>query len=64
MWAEQALSLALGYSEFVSQRGGVHCNLLVLDEVLQVCSSSPSNLKNSRRHRSKRVIFGNIRIVV
>lgn len=32
----QALALALGYSEFASQRGGIHCNLLVLDEVLQV----------------------------
>lgn len=30
-----ALALALGYSEFASQRGGIHCNLLVLDEVLQ-----------------------------
>lgn len=30
-----ALALALGYSEIASQRGGIHCNLLVLDEVLQ-----------------------------
>lgn len=37
----QALALALGYSEFASQRGGVHCNLLVLDEVLQVRGSIP-----------------------
>lgn len=35
----QALALALGYSEFASQRGGIHCNLLVLDEVLQVRAS-------------------------
>ncbi|XP_073389591.1 uncharacterized protein [Physcomitrium patens] len=30
-----ALALALGYSQFASQRGGIQCNLLVLDEVLQ-----------------------------
>ncbi|CAK9226938.1 unnamed protein product [Sphagnum troendelagicum] len=29
------LALALGYADFVSQKGGLQCNLLVLDEVLQ-----------------------------
>jgi ABC-type glutathione transport system ATPase component len=33
-----ALALALGYADFVSQKGGLQCNLLVLDEVLQVSS--------------------------
>ncbi|BBN06555.1 hypothetical protein MPTK1_3g22150 [Marchantia polymorpha subsp. ruderalis] len=30
-----ALAVALGYAEFAAQRSGVHCDLLVLDEVLQ-----------------------------
>ena len=30
------LALALAYAEFASERSGVFCNLMVLDEVLQV----------------------------
>ncbi|CAM6128294.1 unnamed protein product [Calypogeia fissa] len=31
----QALALALGFAEFASLKSGLHCDLLVLDEVLQ-----------------------------
>ena len=30
-----ALALALAYADLASERGGVRCDLLVLDEVLQ-----------------------------